>query len=71
VKKDDLMMLGALLVGAAFFMTKSKAAAPRGGVTEIQTAGDANGWRYFSNGTAISPDGTYYQGGVAVWNPTM
>lgn len=29
----------------------------------------SNGWRYFENGVAISPDGTYYQGGQAVWSP--
>lgn len=29
-----------------------------------------NGWRYFSNGIAISPDGTYYQNGKFVWAPT-
>ena len=26
-----------------------------------------NGWRYFSDGTAISPEGDYYQGGQLIW----
>lgn len=26
-----------------------------------------NGWRYFSDGTAISPAGDYYQGGQLIW----
>lgn len=30
-----------------------------------------NGWQYYTDGTAISPDGTYYHNGVAVWWPTM
>jgi hypothetical protein len=29
----------------------------------------SNGWRYFENGVAISPDGTYYQNGQVVWKP--
>lgn len=27
-----------------------------------------NGWRYFENGVAISPQGDYYQGGQLVWS---
>lgn len=29
-----------------------------------------NDWRYYSDGTSISPDGTYYQNGKAIWSPT-
>lgn len=28
------------------------------------------GWRYFSDGTAIGPDGTYYRKGEAIYSPT-
>lgn len=28
------------------------------------------GWSYYENGTAISPNGTYYHQGVPVWSPT-
>lgn len=28
-----------------------------------------NGWRYFTDGTAIGPDGSYYQGGSLIWSP--
>lgn len=37
-----------------------------------QTTGKAydNGWRYFTNGIAISPDGTYYQNGKLVYSPS-
>lgn len=31
--------------------------------------GDAGyGWRYYSDGTSIGPDGTYYQNGQAIWS---
>lgn len=31
---------------------------------------EAWGWQYFTDGTAIGPDGSYYQGGQKVWSPT-
>lgn len=27
------------------------------------------GWNYYSNGTAIAPDGSYYLNGQKVWSP--
>lgn len=45
-----------------------------GGVTEIandDVPGQAGyGWRYFSDGTAIGPDGSYYSNGTLVYTPT-
>lgn len=29
------------------------------------------GWQYFTDGTAISPDGVYYYQGQQVWSPDM
>lgn len=26
-------------------------------------------WQYFSDGTSIAPDGSYYKGDVKVWSP--
>jgi len=44
-----------------------------GGVTEIENTsqeGDqAYGWRYFSDGTVIDPDGNYYRNGELIWSP--
>ena len=37
-----------------------------GGVTLIQ---ETNGWKYYSDGTAIGPDGTYYSQGQAITGP--
>jgi hypothetical protein len=77
--KDNTTLFAALAVGAAYFLTKPKAAtaspsgnggAVPGGAQEI-FYGTANGWRYFTDGTAISPDGTYYKNGQMVWNSTM
>lgn len=28
------------------------------------------GWRYFTDGTVIGPDGTYYQDGQPIWSPS-
>lgn len=28
-----------------------------------------NGWRYYSDGTSIGPDGAYYFGGQKIWTP--
>jgi hypothetical protein len=29
----------------------------------------SNGWRYFSDGTAIDPSGAYYLNGEKIWSP--
>lgn len=29
-----------------------------------------DGWSYYDNGTAISPDGSYYHAGEKVWSPS-
>lgn len=29
-----------------------------------------DGWSYYDNGTAISPDGSYYLAGEKVWSPS-
>lgn len=41
-----------------------------GKVAEIFTGSGkpyGNGWRYFSDGTAIDPQGRYYKGGQLIW----
>jgi hypothetical protein len=44
------------------------------GVEEIPNAAqpgeEAYGWKYYSDGTAISPTGTYYYQGEQVWSPS-
>lgn len=59
--------LGGLLGGVV------RSAPGMGGTTEINntaTPGAAGwGWQYYSDGVAISPDGTYYKNGQEVWTP--
>lgn len=41
---------------------------------EIFAAGGVpfpNGWRYFNDGTSISPSGEYFKGGQLLWAPSM
>lgn len=65
---------------AAFLLLKAKQVQAKSGiqtnadmVTEILNEDNpgqpAYGWRYFSNGVAISPNGIYYKNGVEVWRP--
>ncbi|WP_317205568.1 hypothetical protein [Janthinobacterium sp.] len=72
--KNESMMLLAVAVAISLYMVKkAKAATPSTTAptrtTEIIPNGDANGWRYFSDGTAIGPDGVYYKGGNVIYNP--
>lgn len=48
---------------------------PSGGSGTIEVTNTASpgqigwGWSYYSDGTAISPDGTYYKDGRQIWSP--
>lgn len=49
------------------------ASASTGGTTAIANndvpGQPGYGWQYFSDGTSISPTGSYYSGGSLVWSP--
>lgn len=51
----------------------SRSTAAANYATEVANAalpGDPGwGWKYYTDGTAISPDGTYYLNGSPVWSP--
>ncbi|GAC1611097.1 MAG: hypothetical protein NVS3B3_21480 [Aquirhabdus sp.] len=70
----DLVLLG-IIVGLGFIVGKKMlggakpSALPANAPKEIFTQGAQNGWRYFDDGTVISPDGTYYKNGSPVWAP--
>lgn len=80
--KEDLMLI-ALAAGIAYYFLKIKKANSANtinnvgkalnGISEIFTGAQAGsvayGWRYFSDGTAISPKGAYYQDGHLIWSP--
>lgn len=69
--KDGEMILPA--PGAYTEQASVSAPAPTG-ATEIENAAETGqtgaGWQYFTDGTAISPDGAYYQDGDLIWSPT-
>ncbi|QGZ37774.1 hypothetical protein IP92_02944 [Pseudoduganella flava] len=66
-----------LLAGAAAVLMLSKKASGTGTSSQPWIPPQAipvavpNGWQYFTDGTAISPDGTYYYKGEPVWSPSM
>ncbi|RFP36161.1 hypothetical protein D0T21_06925 [Duganella sp. BJB476] len=74
MKNNELYMLVALALAGVYLLMKPKganASTTTPGAKEINVNGDANGWRYFDDGTAIDPYGTYYKNGVQIWNPMM
>lgn len=75
--KNQWLLLAA---GAAalYFLSKRDTAnliknlgAPINGISEVFTGAKegqiAYGWRYFTDGTSIGPDGKYYLNGAYVW----
>lgn len=81
MKQTDILIL-LVAAGAAWFLLKSKTSNANtvnnlgtaiNGISEIFTGASSgkpgSGWRYFSNGVSIGPDGTYYQNGDVVWKP--
>lgn len=80
MKQTEMIALGLAAV-AVYLIVNPKSKTAKGaatgltGITEavseiFDTAGKAfaNGWRYFSDGTAIDPAGNYYQGGQLIWS---
>ncbi len=81
MKTNEIMVLG--LAGVAVYMIwkansgkavaagqNGKSAKPADWVDEIFGSDGKrydNGWRYFSDGTAIDPKGNYYKDGALIW----
>ena len=68
MRKDDLFVL-ALAGLACWFILQGKSG---GGAFKMpafvrKAAPDYQGWQYFTDGTAISPEGDYYLNGELVW----
>lgn len=79
MRSNDLIVLGLAALAAYAIVARAN---PNGRAS-VTTGGGAsgyatllqewNGWRYFSDGTAISPEGAYYQRDDywnPVWSPT-
>lgn len=43
---------------------------PRQIFSTVLPGQEGYGWQYYTDGTAIGPDGSYYQNGQKVWSPT-
>jgi len=65
-----------LLAGVAAVLMLGKKKASTGGTSAPWVPPQAipvavpNGWQYFTDGTAISPEGVYYYKGDLVWAPS-
>lgn len=85
MKQSELIVLGLaglavfmILKGRAATGPTVKAGGPggtanlTGGTREILDSRGLpfdNGWRYYSDGTSIGPDGAYYLNGQMIWKP--
>jgi len=72
MKPNDLLLLGGAALAVVLLGKKSTSGSSKPWVPpQAVSVAVPNGWQYFTDGTAISPDGTYYFQGQAVWWPTM
>lgn len=76
MKSEEFIALGlaAVAVLLIFKSNKSLSAQFTGtwvAAKEVLNGGKRydNGWRYFDDGTAIDPQGNYYQGWQNIWSP--
>lgn len=74
MRNEEYIVLG--LAGLALWFILKGKTAEGGGAAIASTsnyarhaAQDYQGWQYFTDGTAISPTGSYYQNGTLVWEP--
>lgn len=79
MKNEEIIVLGLAAVAVYFILKNSHGTANTvnnlgpavNGISQIFTGaqqGDAGyGWKYYTDGTAIDPQGNYYYQGVKVW----
>lgn len=77
MKTNDLLLLAAAAAAVYFLMHRDSSNTIKNlgkainGVSEIFTGAkkgdEAYGWRYFTDGGSISPDGKYYLNGAYIW----
>lgn len=74
MKKDDLVLMIGAAVGvfiiAKFMMNKASAKPTQGiavGENYASLITQNNGWQYFTDGTAIGPNGDYYKNGQLIY----
>lgn len=70
MKNREFLILAAAAAAAYFIVKKGPTLRIKAGVTEITNpngTGFSNGWRYFSDGTSIDPQGNYYLQGQLIY----
>lgn len=76
----NTLLIAAAALAAYFFATKfaggAKPATKATGTGAVGSTGatliqEWNGWKYYTDGTAIDPFGAYYLNGQKVWDPIM
>lgn len=73
MKNENVILLVSVAAAVFLWLNRKAVKAVVSGATSItNTAGAGQpgyGWQYFSDGTAIDPNGTYYKNGVKIWAP--
>ena len=76
MRSEELIVLGLAGLALWFILKGKQAGGGFGGAAVVSTspyatkaAPDYQGWQYFTDGTAISPQGVYYLNGQEVWRP--
>lgn len=75
MNKENMILLAVVAASvfglARYLVGRTRGSAPAGnvyGAQEVPLAVE-NGWKYYTDGTAIGPDGRYYYQGAEVYNP--
>jgi len=78
---NDTKTIALIAVAAVAFLATRKASAAsaydsnayatRISNGDTEPSDPAYGWQYFTGGTAIDPQGSYYQNGTKVWSPQV
>lgn len=68
MRNSDLMVLGLAGLAVWFILQGKSGNGFKMPAFIRKVAPDYQGWQYFADGTAISPEGDYYQNGSLVWS---
>lgn len=72
MRNEEIIVLALSGLALWLILQGKKNVVPAGGqgpAYVTKAAPDYQGWQYFSDGTAISPDGRYFHNGDLVWAP--
>jgi hypothetical protein len=75
MKLEDILILAGVSCALFWIAKKAKAKSVPATVSQVNPASyatlitESDGWKYYTDGTSIGPDGTYYKGGDMVYDP--